>query len=246
MEDSLLRRAEDLLDRCARTYTVTATTFLTPAEVMQLSGWAKRRGCTLLLSGGVENTERKVGFFLPDWLAPEAFDVAEEIRTVRITHRFGTLSHRDYLGALLGLGVKREWLGDILVEDGGATVFCLKSIEPHLLTLEQVGRWGVKTAPIALTDITPPERKVKAVSFTVQSARLDAVTAGLFHLSRTAAADRIRVGDVHLNYELCQRPDAAVQPGDILSLRGSGKAQLTEVGGQSRKGRVFLTGELWL
>ena len=246
MDDSLLRRAEDLLDRCQRTYTVTATTFLTPAEVLTLSNWAKRRDCTLVLTGGVENTERRVAFFLPDWLAPEDFDVSEEIRAVRITHRFGTLSHRDYLGALLGLGVKREWLGDILVEDGGATVFCLKSIEPHLLTLEQVGRWGVKTAPVALQEIAPPERKVKAVSFTVQSPRLDAVTAGLFHLSRTAAAERIRVGDVHLNYELCQQPDTAVQPGDILSLRGSGKAQLTEMGGQSRKGRVFLTGELWL
>ena len=246
MEDSLLRRAEDLLDRCQRTCTVTATTFLTPAEVLRLSNWAKRRGCALLLTGGVENTDRKVGFFLPDWLAPEDFDVSEEIRAVRISHRFGTLSHRDYLGALLALGVKREWLGDILVDDDGATVLCLKSIEAHLHTLEQVGRWGVKAAPVSLDAITPPLRNVKPVSFTVQSARLDAVTAGLFHLSRTAAAERIRVGDVHLNYELCQRPDAAVQPGDILSLRGSGKAQLTEVGGQSRKGRVFLTGELWL
>ena len=246
MENDLLRRAEDLLDRCERTCTVTATNFLTPAEVLRLSNWAKHRGCALVLCGGAENTERKVGFFLPDWLAPEDFDAGEEIRAVRITHRFGTLSHRDYLGALLGLGVKREWLGDILPDEGGATVFCLKSIESHLLTLEQVGRWGVKTAPIALSEVTPPQRKVKPVSFTVQSARLDAVTAGLFHLSRTAAAERIRVGDVHLNYELCQRPDAAVQPGDILSLRGSGKAQLTAQGGQSRKGKVFLTGEIWL
>ena len=105
---------------------------------------------------------------------------------------------------------------------------------------------SVKTAPAALSAVTPPQRKVKPVSFTVQSARLDAVTAGLFHLSRTAAAERVRIGDVHLNYELCQRPDAAVQPGDIISLRGSGKAQLTEAGGQSRKGRVFLSGEIWL
>ena len=246
MELDLQRRAEDLLERCERTYTVTATGFLTPAEVLQLKNWAKRRGCPLLLSGGVENAERQVGFFLPDWLTPETFDVSEEIRAVRITHRFGTLSHRDYLGALLGLGVKREWLGDILVEDGSATVFCLKSIESHLRTLEQVGRWGVKTESVPLSSVTPPVRNVKPVRFTVQSARLDAVTAGLFHLSRTQAAERIRVGDVHLNYELCQRPDAAVQPGDILSLRGSGKAQLTEIGGQSRKGRVFLTGEIWI
>ena len=246
MENDLIRRAEDLFDRCARTCTVTATAFLTPAEVMQLTSWAKRRDCVMVLHGGAENTDRKAAFFLPDWLAPEDFDVSDEIRAVRITHKFGTLSHRDYLGALLGMGVRREWIGDILVDEEGATVFCLRSIEPHLLTLEQVGRWGVKTAPIALSEITPPERKVKPISFTVQSARLDAVTAGLFRLSRTAAAERIRIGDVHLNYELCQRPDAAVDTGDIISLRGSGKAQLTGIGGQSRKGRVFLSGEIWI
>lgn len=246
MENDLLRRAEDLLDRCRRTNTVTMTNFLTPAEVLQLSGWAKHCGCELLLSGGVENTERKVGFFLPEWLTPEDLDVSDEIRAVRISHRFGTLSHRDYLGSLLALGVRREWLGDILVEEDGATVLCLKSIEAHLLTLDRVGRWGVKTASVALSAVTPPQRRVRPVSFTVQSARLDAVTAGLFHLSRTAAAERVRIGDVHLNYELCQQPDAAVQPGDIISLRGSGKAQLTDIGGQSRKGRVFLSGEIWL
>ena len=246
MEDSLLRRAEDLLTRCERTCTVTATTFLTPAEAMQLSVWAKQRGCRILLTGGVEHTERKVCFFLPDWLEPEELDVSEEIRAVRITNRFGTLSHRDYLGALLGLGVRREWLGDILVSEGEATALCLKSIEAHLLTLEQVGRWGVQCKSVPLSEVQPPERKVRPVSFTVQSARLDAVTAGLFHLSRTAAAERIRVGDVSLNYEICQRTDAAVEQGDILSLRGSGKAQLTEIGGQSRKGRIFLTGEIWL
>ena len=246
MENDLIRRAEDLLERCERTGTVTATTFLTPAEVHRFSVWAKQRGCALLLHGGAENTERKVGFFLPDWMAPEDFDAAEELRAVRLSHRFGTLSHRDYLGALMGLGIRREWLGDILVDDEGATLICLKSIEPHMLTLEQVGRWGVKAAPIPLSDVTPPARRVRAVSFTVQSARLDAVTAGLFRISRTAAAERIRIGDVHLNYELCQRPDAAAEPGDIISLRGSGKAQLTEIGGQSRKGRIFLSGEIWL
>ena len=112
MENDLLRRAEDLLDRCRRTNTVTMTNFLTPAEVLQLSGWAKHCGCELLLSGGVENTERKVGFFLPEWLAPEDLDVSDEIRAVRISHRFGTLSHRDYLGSLLALGVRREWLAN--------------------------------------------------------------------------------------------------------------------------------------
>ena len=72
-----------------------------------------------------------------------------------------------------------------------------------------------------------------------------AVLAGLFHISRTAAADHIRAGDASLNYSECLRPDAPVEPGDVLSLRGYGKARVTELGGQSRKGRQFLTGEVY-
>ena len=114
-----------------------------------------------------------------------------------------------------------------------------------LLELEQVGRTGVKAAAVELTAVPVPERKVRPVTFTVQSARLDAVVSGMFRLSRTSAAAQIRAGAVHLNYTECLRPDAPVAPGDVLSLRGAGKGSVTEVGGISRKGRQFVTAELW-
>ena len=86
---------------------------------------------------------------------------------------------------------------------------------------------------------------MRPVTFTVQSARLDAVVSGMFRLSRTSAAAQIRAGAVHLNYSECLRPDAPVAPGDVLSLRGAGKGSVTEVGGMSRKERQFVTAELW-
>ena len=109
----------------------------------------------------------------------------------------------------------------------------------------QVGRTGVKAAAVELAAVPVPERKVRPVTFTVQSARLDAVVSGMFRLSRTSAAAQIRAGAVHLNYTECLRPDAPVAPGDVLSLRGAGKGSVTEVGGMSRKGRQFVTAELW-
>ena len=152
---------------------------------------------------------------------------------------------RQEIGAILGLGVRREWVGDILVQDHGAYVFCLPSVAPALLELEQVGRTGVKAAAVELAAVPVPERKVRPVTFTVQSARLDAVVSGMFRLSRTSAAAQIRAGAVHLNYAECLRPDAPAAPGDVLSLRGAGKGSVTEVGGMSRKGRQFVTAELW-
>ena len=233
MEEDLLRRAADLAERCERTATVTSTAFLTPAEQYALTNWARHRDCTLVLHGGGAGCERRAAFFLPFYLA--AFSAP-----------FGAPGHRDYLGAILGLGIRREWVGDILVQEHGAYVFCLPSVAPALLGLEHVGRTGVKAAAVELAAVPVPERKVRPVTFTVQSARLDAVVSGMFRLSRTSAAAQVRAGAVHLNYTECLRPDAPVAPGDVLSLRGAGKGSVTEVGGMSRKGRQFVTAELWL
>ena len=245
MEEDLLRRAADLAERCERTATVTSTAFLTPAEQYALTNWARHRDCTLVLHGGGEGCERRAAFFLPFYLTAEDFDPAEHLRAVHFSAPFGAPGHRDYLGAILGLGIRRKWVGDILVQDNGAYVFCLPSVAPALLELEQVGRTGVKAAAVELTAVPVPERKVRPVTFTVQSARLDAVVSGMFRLSRTSAAAQIRAGAVHLNYAECLRPDAPVAPGDVLSLRGAGKGAVPEVGGQSRKGRQFVTAELW-
>ena len=244
--EELLKRADDLASRCEKTGSVTHTAFLTPAEQYALRGFRPRADCRVVFSGGVAGAERQCAFFLPDWMEEEDFDPAETIRCIRITAHFGAPGHRDYLGALLGMGVGREWIGDILIQDSVAHVLCIRSVEAHLLGIEKVGRCGVKTAEIALSDVPVPERKVKAVSFTVQSPRFDAVLSGLFHLSRTQAAERIRTGDASLNYAECLRPDAEIRPGDIVSLRGYGKAEVKDLGGQSRKGRTYLTGEVYL
>ena len=85
--------------------------------------------------------------------------------------------------------------------------------------------------------------KTETVSFTVQSRRLDAVTAGLFHVSRTTAAELIRLGSVSLNYVPCLHTDAAIRDGDVISVRGKGKGTVTDTGGRSRKDRIFVTAE---
>ena len=69
------------------------------------------------------------------------------------------------------------------------------------------------------------------------------VTAGLFHLSRTASAELIRLGSVSLNYQPCLHPDAAIRDGDVISVRGKGKGTVTDTGGRSRKDRIFVTAE---
>lgn len=245
--DELIRRAEDLAERCERTASLTQTAFLTPAEQYALVNWAKGRADTrMFLFGGHPDCERKAAFFLPFYMEEESFEADEYICAMQIKAFFGEPGHRDYMGALLGLGIKREWLGDIWVRGDTATVFCMPSVERHLLdSLDKVGRYGVKTKKLELCDIEAPERKTKHISFSVKSARFDAVVAGMFNLSRNAAAEKINAGDASLNYTQCFKLDAQVAEGDIISLRGFGKGILGAEGGQSKKGRTFLSAEIY-
>ena len=247
-ERELLRRFEDLAGRCDRSLTVTNTGFLTPAEQLLLRRWvAGQPEVSFTLHGGREGCERQAAFFLPYYVTPGELCAEEYIHAVKITAGFGELTHRDCMGAVLGLGIGREWIGDILVTGGAAWLFCLPSVEGLLLEeLTHVGRLGVRVGPCALAEVPLPERRVKRLSFTVKSPRLDAVAGSLFGLSRTAAAEHIRAGGVSLNYTPCLRPDAPIREGDVLSLRGRGKGMVTAFGARSRKDRLFVEAALYL
>ncbi len=243
-QGDLIRRLEDLSSRCARSGVVTSTPFLTPAEQVAAMQWMKHRcECGMLLFGGHETCERRVLFFLPDRM--EDFSADDYLAAIRLEAAFGTPGHRDYMGALLGMGVKREVVGDIWVSGQSATVFCLPSVAEHLASIGQAGRVSLKAKVIPLSEVAAPVFRRKPVSFTVQSPRLDAVCSDLFRISRETAAKRIRLGDAAVNYLPCMKPDAAVKEGDVISLKGSGKAQITSIGGQSRKGRLYVNAEVY-
>ena len=241
---ALLRRMEDLARRCEKTAAVTHSGFLTPAEGHAAEQWARSHtDCPILLLGGGRENERRCAFFLPPWAEEAPFPVGEYICALESESRFGEPGHRDYLGAALALGIQREWLGDIRIGTGGkAWLYCLPSVKQHLLlNLDHVGRWGVKLREISLEAVPEPERKLRETRFTVKSLRLDAVCAGMFGLSRGAAAEAIAQGLVSKNYAVCLKPDAPVQTGDTLSLRGRGKGYVLEAGGaETKKGRVFV------
>jgi RNA-binding protein YlmH len=243
--NELIRRAEDLYARCQRSGSLTHTGFLTPAEQYRLTVWAKHSGARLCFSGGGENCERALAFFLPDWMEEDALEPADYLCALRITAFFGEPGHRDYLGAILGMGIGREWLGDIRVAGNTAHVFCLPSVLRHLLGIEKVGRVSVKAEELPLAQVPAPEREVRELSFSVMSMRLDAVAAGMFQLSRASAARQIEAGAVSLNYEECLKTDRIVKEGDVLSLRGAGKGRILGTGGTSRKGRLYVYAEIY-
>ena len=245
--DELISRAEDLARRCVKTSTVTHTAYLSPAEQYTLSNWAARlNDCRMVLLGGHPDCERKAAFFLPDYMEESELCPGEYFCVINSKSCFGAPTHRDYLGAATGLGIKREWLGDIMTEGDTAIIFCMTSVKSHLLDgLDRVGRYTVRTTPLALSDVKPPEKKVLKITFSVKSLRFDAVCAGMFGLSRTKAEELISLGNATLNYRQCEKCSAAVKEGDVISIRGLGKGTVGAEGGLSRRGRIFVSAEIY-
>lgn len=243
-EQELLKRAEDLSVRSVKKWEITHTAFLTPAEKMLLQKrFHPEPGCEMRFYGGYEDAERSIAVFRPeDSPEPES---GELLRAVHYKAYFGEPGHRDYLGALIASGISRDRLGDIVINGEEAWVFCLPGIVSHLTAIDRIGRISVRAEEIPPEKVPSQKRETKSVSFTVQSMRVDAVAAGMFHLSRSKCADCIREGLLSLNYSTCEKTDTEVREGDIISLRGCGKGVVTELGGNSRKGRQFVQAELY-
>ena len=162
--NELLKRARDLAERCERSGTVCVSGFLSPAEQYELQTRLGYIPCGLVFHGGGENRERAAAFFLPDYMTEDMLDVSEYLCAMKLKAYFGQPGHRDYMGALLGMGIGREWLGDIQVEGDTAYVFCMKSVLRHLLSIEKAGRYTVKASQVPLEEV--PARKVETdISF---------------------------------------------------------------------------------
>lgn len=246
--ENILRRAEDLARRCVRQDRILSSSFLTPAEQSVVQGWVHRSSleCSILFQGGRLECERKLALFLPPGVKEESLSLDPYIQAVEVANHYKPLCHRDYLGAALSLGLKRETLGDIWVLEPGAFFFCTPTAAEFILqNLVQVGKSGVTVRRVSLDALPSPPGASIPVRFTVQSPRLDAIVRSLFHISRPDAVKAIASGRVMLNYMPCLRPDMEVHEKDILSFRGHGKAKISEFGGTTRRSRLSVSAELY-
>jgi len=193
-----------------------------------------------------ESAVRTVLVFLPDYMEPSRLYQEEisPISVIRATYSTTAKQpgHRDFLGSLMGLGIKRETIGDILVGKNSCDIVIMKEILPFLLTnFESAGRVKLSVSVIPYDEIIIPDLKYKLIKDTVASLRLDSIVASSFSLSREKAVSAIKAGIVSLQHQECTKADKTVAEGDIISVRGFGKIELLEIGNKSRKGRIFIS-----
>ena len=221
-----------------------------------------------LFYGGYPDAERRLLFLIPEYtpltevLPAEALSGAMPdapldtetgiecpIAVLRAETGKGSrkLTHRDYLGSLLSLGIKREVTGDILVREDGADILILRDIADFLLAnYEKAGHTSLALSIVGLQDLNTGAVRTEEKRIAVASLRLDSLLSAAFGLSRGKAQEAIRSGIVLVNSRVLLKPDFLLQEGDKMVLRGRGKAVLREVSGRTKKDRTFVVLERYL
>ena len=244
-EDSiLLSQIEDKRNQCEEQYCVSHTAFL---DIHQLALAENEFKYTKhILYGGYDDAERRLMFFLPDY-AEEIDDNPLEILRVTCPKGSKVLSHRDYLGSILALGIDRSVIGDIIVKENGADIIILKSMEDFLISnYDQVGRTHIKTEIVPIDELDLGSVNTVTKRDTVASTRLDNIVSSAFNMSRAKAQEAINSGLVFVNNIQCDKVDKEIDESDKIVLRGKGKAILKSIGGKTRKDRIGIELELYV
>ena len=242
----LLSHIEDQFRRCEDRNIPTHTGFLDMRQQTIASDYCRLIGASPQFLGGYADAERRICAFLPDYLDAETFDGITCVRVQTAAALPKPLTHRDYLGALMGMGIERETVGDILVREDGADILVLRDMVGYLTThFAGAGHARFEAKEIALCEVIVPQVKTTIVRDTVPSLRLDCVLSSAFRLSRGNAGEYIDAGRVFVNGMQILNRDAKISEGDKLTIRGKGKAVLKSVGGRSKKERIFIELEIY-
>lgn len=257
IDERLLARAAELLDR-ARRGEITYTRFLTPGEQKAVTRHLAGAAEEWCLWGGYDGAERQRAFFLPPYLCA----MEEPYRTECLTQSYGEsvipleirgsgyreLTHRDFLGAILHLGVERDAIGDVcVIAPHRAILFC-DCVMATFFTenLSRVANDAVRCLSVSVPPDFDGGRRFAPVSDTVASPRADAVVAALANLSREKTQLLFRQGLVEIDYEPEERCDRAVTEGTVIVIRGIGKFIVRALSDKTRKGRFRLLADRYI
>ena len=194
-----------------------------------------------VLFGGYEGAERKLFGVFPDWQEPSEDEFP--IAILEFTKKYEKeLTHRHYLGTILSIGIERNKIGDILPDEKGATVFVLEDIAEFIKeNIKKIAGCGVDIDICDASSIKIPEKRFELIDIVAASMRLDACLGAILKISRKDAKNLALSGNVSINHLEPKSEDVKLTQGDLLSIRGFGRAEVLEIGGKTRSDRVHIT-----
>lgn len=244
----LKKRFQDLADRSWRQNLFTFTGFLSLAEQDLLWQTVDKTPAFVTLNGGAKQTERQMARFgNPGELGYEEPFPLTCLCVEPLAEKFAdNFSHRDFLGAIMNLGIDRSTVGDIWIDGKKAYVFCTQAIAPWLMdNLGQVRHTHVTCKVVDGTDKVP-ERKLFCREENVSSLRCDSIVAAAWNLSRSQSLELFRQKKVYVNGRLMENNSALLKPEDVLSARGFGKLIFRGEKRTTKKGKLVVGIDLFV
>jgi len=229
----------DIAANAIKSRKCTITAFLSPFEQDMAGVVANSLGeLNVDFYGGYRGAERqRAAFCHVDFQGTPNFEIA--VIKAQWNGEFARLGHRDVLGSIMSLGVERKYIGDIIAtKDCARLLVDRKMCDYFTANLTQIGGTSVTTTVDELDSIEPKEERTKEIKATVASLRADSIAAAGFGMSRSKAAQEIAAEKLKLNWQTLKSASQSIKVGDVLSMRGRGRLEVTEIRGQTKKGRV--------
>ena len=236
-----MRRVLDKIEIVINNHSLETTDFLDPYERLLAKSILNRFDeISYEENGGVNKAERKTINIYPSYYTD--IEIPKNLRIIRISGNIEDLSHRDFLGAILNLGIKRAKIGDILVCKSHADVIVKNDVADFIFfNLERISNKKVSVSEIGFDLVADEEILYKEIEKTLSSLRLDVYISSSYNLSRQESLDIIKSGKVKVNWMPMDKPFKELVEGDVIAIRGYGRSNLYAVHGLSKKGKIKAT-----
>lgn len=217
--------------------------FLDPREQFILSSIIGNNGdVQVSFYGGNNNVERKRAIIHHDYAEIQEKDFCLCLVNIVYPVKFSSITHPEVLGSLMGVGLKRQKYGDILIQDKIVQIVIAEEIVDFVqLNLKQVGRVTIQIEPTELHNIVQGEDIWNVLSSTVASFRIDTVISEIFRISRQKSQLLIGSGNVKLNHKVIEKSSFEVETGDMISVRGKGRCKVLTTEGKTKRDKWRIT-----
>lgn len=236
----------DKANVCIKKHEILQTDFLNPYEIKNaISILNSNSDMKYKIDGGYEESERSVICIYPYYIE----DIETDISFLKIegNFKFKSVSHKDYLGSILGLGIKREKIGDIIIHDNFCQVVVSSDICNFVLfNLEKVSKNNVLVSKIQREDLIKSDLSYKEVSSTISSDRLDCIISSIYNLSRQESSKLIENEKVYVDYEKITQSSKVINNNSMISVKGKGRFIITELGDITKKGKLKIKAKIIL
>jgi RNA-binding protein YlmH len=242
-EKLLLSKALNRAIFCIKNYELSFTDFLNPVMAFELVDFVKgETDLNVSVFGGASGCERVMAAFAPEYIQIENNDFP--IAAVKISYETkfsANLTHRDFLGAVLGTGIVREKVGDIVIKDGFCICFVSADIADFVcINLDKVSHTRVKCEKTRIEEDFTLFSDIKEITLIVASMRLDALVSAVFKISRSKASEIIKGGKVFVNWRCEENVSKAIAENSIITARGYGRIKVGCAEGKTKKDRIVI------